>query len=322
MTPEELKLANFIADRYAEMRDYLIQMETLKKYRSDYITHIRRGFLEQWKETGLLNAFKSVFKQYKQDQAIFNILDSKTSEILSLEKFFKFSMRRTGELDPTENVAKAFLNYTNSFEKKVALDAIVPKLDIYVHSLTPKINTPRGLEFDQSLKNFLNEWMNTKKGRQTSFLGVQQGGKIDVILRTGKMMTVLLDLGLNIPIGIAARAGENITTFTLLGTKNYTLGLARARTKQGKAIVEKYKNFVGRTPWDEIQDASKDIGEKFTTGVMGLFRDATVRANKTFLLGSLTDVELKTGTLTTKRLAQLKRDLGRYRVVEGAKSVI
>ena len=52
-----------------------------------------------------------------------------------------------------------------TFEKKKALDSIVPKLDIYVHSLTPKKLTARGLDFDGSLKTFVKEWVNTKKGR-------------------------------------------------------------------------------------------------------------------------------------------------------------
>lgn len=322
MTKEEIEVVNYIRDKYIEMRDYLVQMETLKKYRNDYITHIRRGFLEQWKETGLLNSFKTIFKQYKQDQVIFNILDSQTSEVLPLEKFFRFSMRRTGELEPTENVAKAFLAYVKSFEKKMALDAIVPKLDIYAFSLTPKKTTPRGLIFDRSLKRFLNEWMNTKKGRQTAFLGVQQGGKIDVMLRAGQMFTLMLDLGMNIPVGFAAKFGENLFNFIPLGFKNYALGLTRARTKQGKTLIERYKNFVGRTPFDEVWDASRDVGEKFTIAIMALFRDASIRANKTFLLGSLTKEEWQTGKLTLHRLAQIKRDMGRYRVIDGAKSVI
>lgn len=320
MTKEELEAARFIRNKYTEVRDYLVQMETLKKYRSDYITHIRRGFLEEWKETNLLNAFKGVFEQYRQDQAVFNIIDD-TGNILPLEKFFKFSMKRTGELKPTENVARAFLAYMNAFEKKVALDSLVPKLDIYTHSLTPKVKTPRGLEFDRSLKTFVNEFLNTKKGRVAKIVGIEQGGKIDIILRAGKAFTVLLDLGLNIPVGIAARGGENITTFTLLGVKDYTKGLLRTRTGQGKFIIDKYKNFVGRTPFDEIWDASKTLPEKFTTGLLGLFRDATVRANKTFLLGSLSDVEFKSGTITTQRLTELKRELGRYRVTDGSQSV-
>lgn len=321
LTNEELEAAQYIQKQYADMRDYLVQFGTLKKYRQDYITHINRGFLEEWKETGLLSAMKNVFKQYQKEEAIFNIIDD-TGKILPLEKFFQFSMRRTGGIAPTQNVADAFLSYLKAFEKKAALDSVVPKLDIYAHSLTPKVQTPRGLEFDRSLKTFVNEWLNTKKGRTAKIVGIEQGGRIDLLLRAGKAFTATLDLGLNIPVGIAARAGENITNFINLGTKKYALGLIRARTSQGKKIAGAYKNFIGRTPFSKLSDASKGLGEKLFDSAFGLFQDATVRANKTFLLGSLTDQEYKTGLLSVDRLAFLKSEMGRYRVVEGSKSVV
>lgn len=320
MTQEEIAAADYIKDQYARMRDYLIQQGTLKKYRQDYITHIRKGFLETWKDDGLLNAFKSVFNQYKQDEATFNII-SDTGQILPLEKFFQFSMRRSGELSPTQNVARAFLGYTKAFEKKAALDAVVPKLDIYAHSLTPKVMTPRGLEFDRSLKTFVNEWVNTKKGRTAKIVGIEQGGKIDLLLRAAKGFTALIDLGLNIPIGIASRGGENITNFTMLGTKNYAKGLLRTRTEQGKKILAKYKNFTGRSVFSELADVDENIAGKLAKGIFGLFHDATYRANRTFLLGSMTDEEFKNGEISPERLAQLRREMGRYRNVEGAKSI-
>ena len=321
MTPEELKAANFIQDKYREMRDYLVQFGTLKKYRQDYITHIRRGFLEEWKEEGLLPAFKNIFQQYKQDEAIFNII-SDTGQILPLEKFFQFSMRRSGQIEPTKNVAAAFLSYLKAFEKKQALDSIVPKLDIYTHSLTPRVMTPRGLEFDRSLKTFVNEWINTKKGRTAKIAGIEQGGKVDLLLRAGKVLTSILDLGLNIPVGIAARVGENMTNFVQMGSKKYTSGLIRTRMAQGKMMAEKYKNFIGRTPWEELGDAQEGIIGKLFKSAFGLFQDATVRSNKTFLLGSLTPAEFKSGVISTERLAELRREMGRYRVVQGAKSVV
>jgi hypothetical protein len=169
---------------------------------------------------------------------------------------------------------------------------------------------------------FVEAWINTKKGRTAKIVGVEQGGKIDLLLRAGKAFTSMLDLGLNIPVGIASRAGENMTNFINLGTKKYSLGLLRTRTAQGKAIVQKYKNFVGRTPYSELFDARKGLGDKLFEAAFGLFQDATVRSNKTFLLGSLTDEEFKSGNITSKRLAELKREMGRYRVTEGSKSVV
>jgi len=53
-----------------------------------------------------------------------------------------------------------------------------------------------------------------------------------------------------------------------------------------------------------------------------LFRDASTRANKTFLLGSLTKKEFETGIIRPYRLSAMRTELGRYRMVEGMKSII
>ena len=322
MTEEELHAGNKIRELFAGARDYLVQHEVLKRYIGDYITHIRRGFLEAWKDDGLLNAFKEAFKAYKQDEAYFNILDQQTGEVLPLEKFFQFSMHRSGELVPTKNVAAAVQAYFRAFYKKQALDSIVPKLDIYAHSLSPKKLTPRGLEFDTSLKRFVKEWINTKKGRVIDMGIIKPGGSIDWALRTGVAFTRLLDLGLNIPIGMASTVGEQVTTFTSLGMKNYTSGIRRLASRQGKMITSKYENFVGEKLLDLLSDAAQGAGDKIMTGMFSLFRAASRRANQIFLLGSMTEGEFLRGSISPERLAELKRIAGRYRAMEGAESIL
>lgn len=321
MTPEELDAAVYIQKKYAEIRDYLVQTDTLKAYRENYVTHIRRGFLEAWQDDGFFKALKETVDQHKQDEAVFNILDQDTGEILPLEKFFSYSMRRTGGLVPTKNVARAFNTYLRSFEKKVALDSIIPKIDIYTHSLTPRTLTPRGLEMDKSLKRFVNEWLNTKKGR-TRRIVAKQGGKLDFTLRSIQAFTYLHDLALNIPVGIASQFGEQITTFVNIGAKNYSRGVYRLTTKQGQDIVQKYKNFVGRSPFEAIHDATKGTGAKFYEALFGMFRDATVRANRVHLLGSLTPKEFSSGVIDPRRLAEIRREKGRYRILENGESIV
>lgn len=323
MTNDELIAAEAIREQFAIMRDYLVSKKQLENVRENYITHIRRGFLETWKDDGVVKAFKDVFSSMKEDEAVFNILSGDTGEILPLEKFFQYSMRRSGVIQPSQNVAKAFMSYSKAFEKKRALDSLIPKLEIYTDALTPKNLTSRGLEMDRSLKNFVKTWMNTKKGRVVDISGVvPQGGTVDILLKAGLTMTRVLDLGLNVPIGVAAQGGEQTMNLLSLGVKNYLKGTGRMATKQGQNILENYKNFVGRTPWDTITDASKNIIEKAETAAFSLFQDATVRANKQFLLGSLTDQEFKSGVISPERLAMLKREMGRYRVVEESKSIL
>jgi len=344
LTKEELEAAMYVRAWYAEARDYLVQQQTLKRYISDYITHIRRGFLEAWYEgtkktavnaaggkgpgviertgTGLMAALKEAFKAYKDEEAFFNILNEKTGEVLPLEKFFQFSLKRTGELIPTKNVASAFLKYVSTFEKKKALDGLIPKLDIYVHSLTPKKLTPKGLEFDDSLKRFFKQWMNTKKGRPADLGFLKPGDKLDWAMRTGVAFTRILDLGLSLPVGIASNFGAQMAVYRGIGTKAYALGTARRATKEGGEILDKYRNLVGESVRTRMGSADASLGDNLLSGVFGLFAFADRKAREAFLLGSLTKAEYATKTISPDRLADLKLELGRHLPVENMQSII
>lgn len=321
MTSEELELANYLQVRFGEALDYLTKNKILSQGRENYITNIRRGFLEAMKEDGIKQGFKEMFTAYKQDEQVFNILDQATDQILPLEKFFQFSIRRSGDINPTKNIAKASNIYFKTLSKKIALDSLIPKLDIYTQALTPPKLTPKGLEFDVKLKKFVNEWINTKKGRKTKLIA-KQGGKIDIGLRAIRSFLYAKDLAFSLPVGIASLAGEQVSTFVNIGNKKYLKGMARMRTKQGKQIVEKYKNFVGKSIWEELGEPSKNIGDKFTESMFGLFAQSTREANKIHLLGSLTKEELKAGKISAKRLAEMKLETGRYRALSEGKSII
>ena len=321
MTSAEIGVVNFMTKHFDDARNYLVQMEAMKLGKDNYFTHIRRGILEAVKEDGIIKAVKEVFSVYKLEEQVFNILDQQTGEILAMDKFFKFAMHRTGELVPTENTIRAFLAYMRTFKKKQALDEIVPLIDIYAHSLTPRGTTKKGVLLHSNLIRFTKEWLNTQKGRHITLVA-KQNGKIDGVLRSIKMFTSLRDLALNIPVSVATEIGEQVTTYQLLGKKKYLLGKIRQNTKQGKVIIEKYRNLVGKNPWAELVEPAKEIGDRLMEGIFILFRDASTRANKTFLLGSLSKQELQSGTIDSARLASLRTELGRYRQVKGMTSII
>lgn len=322
MTSEELELAGFIQEKFVEYRDYLIEHKTLERYQSNYITHIRRGFLEAWKEEGLLVSMKEVYKQYQEDEAVFKILEDDTDNILPLEKFFQFAMRRTGGLEPSKNVAKAFKVYTRTLFKKQSLDKIVPALDIYTYALSPKEITPRGLEMNRRLIKFVREWVNNKKGRKTSLGGIlPQNGVVDIGLRMINGFITFIDLGLNIPVSLTVAVGEQVSTFVNLGSKKYTVGVARINTKKGKKILEDNEAFVGKSPWRDLANTADSIDDKFDKSLYFLFDAANTQANKIHLLGSLSNKEWSEGKIDPLRLAQLKREIGRFRNISGAKSI-
>lgn len=323
MTDEEIDLANYLQARFAEFRDYLIQQGTLTKYRPEYITNVRRDFLEAWKEDGILAAGKEVISQAREDAVVFKILEDDTQNILPLEKFFQFAMRRSGGLKPSKNVAKAFKVYTNAILKKQALDKIIPSLDIYAHVLTPRALTPRGLEMDRRMVKFVKEWVNNKKGRKSSLGGiVPQGGVVDIGLRALNSLVTMIDLGINIPVGAASTVGEQVVSFVNLGAKQYTLGLVRMQTAKGKKIISENRGFIGKSLWQDLSDTADNIGDTFNKTLFGLFNIATTTANKVHLLGSLTKAEWESGKISNERKADLRREIGRLRAVQGAKSIL
>lgn len=323
MTPQELDYASFLLNKGNEALHYLIEEGVLRKstYAGKYAVHIRQGLLEGLKDEGLKGAVKNVFDRYEHDEQVFNILDTATGEVLPLEKFFKFSMFRTGKIKPSQNLAKSFLEYWRSFETKKNLDRLILKMSIYVRALEPIGKTERGLLKDAQLERFFKEWMNTKKGRHVTLLA-KQGGKFDLSLRGLNNLVTVMDLGLNIPVGITANIGETGFNYIMLGKKNFTKGLIRKRTTQGRKILEKYKFWTGKGVWEELQEASKDIGDKANDVLFGLFKHGMTEANKTYLLGSLTGTEFNTGIISDVRLAQMKKDMGEYRYIEGAGSII
>ncbi len=323
MTPEQIDFANYMQQYFAGALEYLIATKSLERGRENYFVHIRKTFLENLKDGGLKKAVSEIFKTYQQDQMVFNILDDDTGKILPLEKFFQFSLQRTDTMDPTRNVTKAFLTYVNTFEKKKMFDAIIPKLDIYAQALTPTRYTPRGLEIDRSLKTFVNKWINNKKGRRISFDStLRQGGPLDVGIRALRAFTTILDLGLSPVVQTAAFIGEQVTNAAMLGNKAMAIGTARMRTAQGKAILKKYESWVGRSLWEEFTAPGKEITERLSQALFAGFHLSSVSANKQFLLASLTDQEWQSGEISTERLAEMRLDMGRFRVVPGTGSLV
>jgi len=132
----------------------------------------------------------------------------------------------------------------------------------------------------------------------------------------------MVDLGLNIPVGVASFFGEQVATLEMLGLPGYTKGIARGKTKKGKAILNKYQEFTGRSTWEEFSAPGKELPSRIATAMFGLFHISTVTANKQFLLGSMTKDEYDSGEITPDRLATLRLEMGRFRVVPGTESLI
>ena len=323
MTPEQIDLAHYMQEYFSQALVYLMETKSLEKGRENYFVHLRRSFLETIKDDGLTSAVKQMFQNYEQDEMAFGILNEATGQILPLEKFFQFSLRRTGKLVPSKNIVKAFLTYVNTFEKKVVLDGIMPAMDIYAQSLTPTKYTPRGLEIDRSIKEFVYKYINNKKGRRISFDSVlKQGGRLDLGINALRTLTTTLDLGFNVIAQLASPIGEQAANMLGMGITNQAKGTARYHTAQGKRIVKKYEAFVGRTFWENFTAPGEEVTGRMSSALFAGFHVGTRIANGQFLLGMMTDQEFKAGEISAPRLAELKIDMGRFRVVAGSKSLV
>lgn len=344
MSKEELELAHYIQNKYQEMRDYLVSKKMLNGIRENYYTHRRRGFLEVWLKGGTPAGFEyrsnlqkiadkfvspffralkeTIWDTHKLDEAFFKILNSKTGEILPLEKFFQYSLQRSGNLIPTKNVATAFLGYVKTFETKRALDNYMPKIEASARAIAPSETTEKGVLLDDSLERFVKEWVNTQKGRPIDLGVLIPGGIIDSSIRMGIAFTRFLYLSFRFSIQTAAPFGEQTATLINIGLKNWAKGVARSATKQGMSIAKKYEGFTGKTIWDNLTDQSKDLGSRFVQIAFIGFSKATRDANVVHLLGSMTPEEFRTGDISIERLAQLKKDIGRWRADDLLKSIV
>jgi len=324
MTPEEIQYAEFISDDYAKAYAHLLAKEKLggSRFEKNYITNIAAPILESIKNGAFKGGIVSMINSWRGQQATLNILQGDTQNILPYEKFFKYSIRRGDNIIPTQNVAAAYLAYMSTYHKMRALDAFIPEMMLYAKLGSPTTKTPHGLETDRRLANFVKEWINTKKGRKTDFGGyVPQGGWIDIGLKTSNMWLTIHDLGLN-PTQALSIIGEKAGNFVNLGAIKYAKGIARAHTKQGKMIEQKYKSFTGESLFEQLSGATKDMGDKTMTALFAFYVHSSYIENVRFLLGSLTDQEYKTGEISPERLAEMRIIMGRYRVVSGAESII
>jgi len=157
MTEAELKAAKRMDEIFKNYYDYLVKRHAEQKFsrfEGQYFPHVRRGFLEAWKEDGVLQAFKEMKAKYNQDAFTMNILNEQTQEILPYEKWIGFSQFRSGNLIPTSNASKAFNAYVTALEKAKHLDEMIPEMMAYVHTLSPRNLSQHGIELDTSLKKF------------------------------------------------------------------------------------------------------------------------------------------------------------------------
>lgn len=321
---EFVQYASFVESYFHDALKYLVQHSDLTKSRftDRYYPHARRGFFEALMNSGIKTAFQEMWAKWKEQLFEATILDERTGEILPLNKFFKNTLFRSSDVPYSENSARAILDYIQRFERKKALDRIIPKFEAYAQVLTPKIYTKRGLEVNNSLQRFVKKYINTRKGRRQAIGIIHQGGVLDTLLRTTRTFVSIIDLGFNIPVQLSAIGGETVANYVMLGESNFVKGIARKYTPKGREILRKYRNFTGDSFWRSFTGIESNAMDKTFGVLLGMFSKVSESANKTFLLGSMTDAEWQKGEISPERLAEIRGQMGRFRNVPEGKSIM
>jgi hypothetical protein len=322
MTKEELDFANFVIQKYSEYYDYLIKIEALKSSRfnkQNYLTSLKRSFLEAWKNDGFLKAVGEIFDKNELETNRFNVIEN--GRAVGFDKFLGYTMKRTGAIEPTQNVFNAFLTYARAMERKIGLDRVTPLIDTYTKSIVETANTKDNKSAAVEFDKFMVDLLKAEKGQNKKLL-IQQGGKIDRYLRAFRVFTTIKDLALNIPLMVSMPIGEKVIATRAVGLKKYLLGATRRLTKQGKRITREYQEFTGESAWEQLREPAKQINDRLADGLFYIFARADWLSKSNVLLGSLTEEEFKTGNISPERLAEIKLNYGRFKHFREFKSLL
>jgi hypothetical protein len=318
MTPEQLNLASFIEDFLSSVLEWLIEHKIIENGRADYIAHIRKGFLETAKDRGLNAAIMGIFSQVQEDN-LFSGLENINS--LTPQKFFVFSLARTGIVDPSHNVMDVIDTYSHAFFRTKAFYEILPEVDLYITAMSDEGYVGAGKGISEKMRSFYVDYINNKKGKRLPF-PFKQGENIDVVLRGIRAFTTFKDLGFNIFAGLGAHIGEKMANLVALGAHNYALGHQRRKQENGKVILAKYENFIGRSWFEEAFAPGANMLHRIGELSLAAFHSAMTSENEIFLLGSLTQEEWETATLSEDRLVEIRLSLGKWRVAPEQASVV
>jgi len=324
MTAEEVELADYIRDFYQMALEKLIATRELQSSRftdGTYVFHAKKPLSEMIydiPEVGLKNTVKELLKRNKLDYKNFSAVDSDTGQVLGLSKFFRQTLHRTGQMKSTDNVIKATEQYMRDFFKKEALDEAIPAIETAAMAI--KAVDKDGRPVNSGLEKFVKQYLNNKKGKKLSKF-IKQGGAADAVIKLGMSFVTLAFIAFNLPLQIASVVGEKIAEVPLLGTRKILKSKIRRRTKKGKDILKKYKNFVGEGIVEEFVKPARNLSDRFSLAAYGLFKESRKNTLGDVLLGSMTKAEFKAGELSDKRLAQIKKTAGRWIDIEGSNSL-
>ncbi|MHA1401531.1 MAG: hypothetical protein ACTSQE_14370 [Candidatus Heimdallarchaeaceae archaeon] len=323
MTKEEIAYGNEVIafnrmayQHLSENYDFTSRFGEFKE--KDYMVHIRRGFLEAVKDSGIKKAFGEVLSDQREAELAMSILDGKTGQIVPFEKWSPYMQFREGDMRPTMNVAKAHLVYVNTFFRKQNIDKFVPKLMMVLSLRDTLLNqTDSDIKIDGGVKGFIKQYINNARGRKIDGLGfIRQGSKFEAFLHQAISATTLLALGGRLAVGLSSAVGEFVATTTSVITNPSKLATGLTRmfdTKKSKEVFEKQKHYIGLSPIEELLDPTKNIPEKLVDILMILFSIGRYQSHKFALKAGMTKEQWRRGELTNDELRELAKEQNKFK---------
>lgn len=122
LTKEEVAVVAYLKNFFNMAKENL----KLEKYRKHYVTNLEKSLSEKILTRGIFGAVKDILSMQKQKDLPIDIM-LELDNIIGSEKFFRFALERKGGIDPTTNLRQIIGTYSNMYETKLALDAILPE---------------------------------------------------------------------------------------------------------------------------------------------------------------------------------------------------
>ena len=313
LTKEEQQFGKFAEVEFTKALAVGNRLGFLDEGISGYAPRFSRPFLEALGEDGPRKAFTEIWDRHKHQQERNDLSQNPEA---SMRVQLKNALPRTGDLRATKNLAASMEKYFDMLENKLALDAAMPKVIIAAKAMLPKNPTALELEAHEVTMGVINDWVKTHQGLRFEKM-IKPGGKGDFMLDSVRGFTTFIDLAFSVPIGTAAHAGEGALNYQAMGASGIARATKRRHSKQGQKLLKNYPEFSGKGVWEQFTEASSTLGDKANLAMYGLFQNATHKANQQFLLGSITPTELKSGKISNERLAEMRLEMGKWRVVHG-----
>lgn len=298
LTPQELKLADYLKNWFSQAESIM----TNKNARDNYVTHVKRGFLETWKQEGFWEGAKSLFKE--TDKSWESQVVADIDLMMAKEKFNPFAITRKGGMPYSRDLGKVMQTYGKLFFLKSHFDSVRPQINI--------LNNLLGREGMTNEKNFLKRYAKKMMGENIDNLTPEALRKVS----SGLMkFTGLRFLAWNLPAGIVNTAAGIVDNFINLPIGTFGRGTLRFESKQGQSLIRK-NNVVDVENLDAAIGLRQQLGKAIDMALFLPMRGGwrlpwgEHYIQGSAYLGMLTEKEFRTGEVSLSRHREILEKIG------------